>query len=88
MKNIAIPIDISADIMIALNESEQNLKSYFQVAVAMMLFQEEKLTLGKAIQLSGLTRYEFEKALIKHHIPIINTNILQIKADIEKLKNL
>lgn len=60
MKDVTIPIDISADIMIALNESEQELKNHFQVAVAMVLFQEGKLTMGKATQLSGLTRYAFE----------------------------
>ncbi len=65
MKNITIPVNIPSDIMIALNESEQELKSHFQIAIAMMLFQDGKLTIGKAIQLSGLTRFEFEKSLAK-----------------------
>ncbi|MCD4675455.1 MAG: UPF0175 family protein, partial [Desulfobacula sp.] len=59
MKNIMIPVNIPSDVMIALNESEQELKSHFQTALAMMLFQEGKLTIGKAIQFSGLTRFEF-----------------------------
>ncbi|MEN8118982.1 MAG: UPF0175 family protein [Bacteroidota bacterium] len=63
MKNITIPVNIPHNLMITLNESEQELKSHFQVAIAIMLFQEGKLTIGKAIQLSGLTRYEFEKSL-------------------------
>lgn len=88
MKNIIIPLDVSSDIMIALNESEQELKSHFQVAVAMMLFQEGKLTLGKAIQLSGLTRFEFEKSLAKNNIPISNLSFEQIMTDAEKLKDL
>ena len=54
-----IPVDIPSDVMIALNEPEQELKSHFQTALAMMLFQEGKLTLGKAIQFSGFTRFEF-----------------------------
>ena len=40
MKNIVIPVDISPDILIALNESEKELKNHFQVGIAMMLFQE------------------------------------------------
>ena len=70
MKNITIQVDIPSDMLVALNESEKELKSHFQTATAMMLFQEGKLTIGKAIQLSGLTRFEFEKALAKNKIPV------------------
>jgi predicted HTH domain antitoxin len=88
MKNITIPVDISPDIMIALNESEQELKNHFQVGIAMMLFQEGKLTIGKAIQLSGLTRFEFEKSLIKNNIPVSNQSIEQVMSDLDKLSDL
>ena len=47
MKNITIPVDIPFNLMITLNESEQELKSHFQIAIAIMLFQEGKLTIGK-----------------------------------------
>jgi len=88
MKNIIIPLDIPSDLMITLNESEQELKNHFQVFIAMMLFQEGKLTLGKAIQMSGLNRFEFEKTLVKNKIPVANLNMEQINSDVEKLKNL
>ena len=88
MKNIVIPVNISPDIMIALNESEKELKNHFQVGIAMMLFQEGKLTLGKAIRLSGLTRYEFEKSLAKNNIPISNPSYDQVISDIKKLSDL
>ncbi len=88
MKNITIPVDIPSDMLIALNKSEQELKYHFQVAIAMMLFQEGKLTLGKAIQLSGLTRFEFEKSLAKNKIPVSDLNIEQIMSDVDKLKDL
>ena len=54
----------------------------------MMLFQEGKLTLGKAIQLSGLTRFEFEKSLAKNNISVSELNIEQIMSDVDKLKDL
>ncbi len=88
MKNIVIPIDISPDIMIALNETEKDLKNHFQVGIAMMLFQEGKLTLGKATQLSGQTRYEFEKSLVKNNIPVSNPSYEQVISDINKLSDL
>lgn len=88
MKNVTIPVDIPSDIMIALNESEEELKDHFQIAVAMMLFHEGKLTIGKAIQMSGLTRYEFEKSLAKNNLPISNPDMDQVLADIETAKKL
>ena len=87
MKNITIPINIPYNLMITLNESEQELKSHFQIAIAIMLFQEGKLTIGKAVQLSGLTRYEFEKSLAKNKISLLNLDINQINSDLNKLKN-
>ena len=88
MRNITIPVDIPSDMLVALNESEQELKSYFQTATAMMLFQEGKLTIGKAIQLSGLTRFEFEKALAKNKIPVSILDTDRIMSDAEKLRDL
>jgi len=52
-------------LLVALNETEQELKSHFQTATALKLFQEVKLTIGKAIQLSGLTRLESGKVTCK-----------------------
>lgn len=88
MKSITIPVDIPSDILIALNESEKELKYHFQVGIAMMLFLEGKLTLGKAIQMSGLTRFEFEKSLAKNNISVSELNIEQIMSDVDKLKDL
>ncbi len=74
--------------MIALNENEQELKSHFQAGIAMFLFQEGKLTIGKAIQLSGLGRYEFEKMLTRSNISISNPSVEQVMSDLDKLSDL
>jgi predicted HTH domain antitoxin len=81
MNNISISVDITPEIMIALNENEQDLKNYIQVGIAIMLFQEGKLTIGKAIQLLGLSRFEFEKVLAKKNIPVSNPSIDQVFSD-------
>ena len=88
MKNITIPVNISPEIMVALNETEQELKIHFQAGIAMILFQEGKLTFGKAVQLSGLGRFEFEKMLTKNNIPISNQSIDQVFSDLDKLSDL
>jgi predicted HTH domain antitoxin len=38
--------------------------------VALLLFQEEKLTLGQASKLAGLHRFEFQKEPAQRKIPI------------------
>lgn len=45
MKIITIPVNMPSDVMIALNKSEKEGENHFQVSIAMMLFQEGKLTL-------------------------------------------
>jgi predicted HTH domain antitoxin len=88
MRNITIPVEIPSDLLIVLNESVQELKSHFQTVIALMLFKEGKLTIGKAVQLSGLTRFEFEKELAKNKIPVSVLDKDQIISDIEKLSDL
>lgn len=88
MKNITIPIEIPAEILIALNNSEQELMEQFRASTAAMLFQDDKLSLGMAIKLSGMNRYDFEKYLAKKKIPVSNLSIEQVFEDVEKLKNL
>lgn len=88
MKNITVPVDVPVDVLVALNESEQELKKRFQVIIAMTLFQEGKLTLGKAIQLASVSRFEFEKSLAKNKIPISDLSFEQIMADVETMNDL
>ncbi len=88
MENITIPLEVSPEIMVALNQSEQELKEQFQVAIAVMLFKDKKLTIGQSIHLSGLSRYEFEKVLAKNNIPVSLTSLEEVLGDLEKLKDL
>ncbi len=88
MKNITIPVTVPQDILIALNQKEEELRDQFQLVIAIMLFQQNKLTIGKAIQLSGVDRYEFEKALAKNDVPVVDTSLEEVFADTAKLKDL
>ena len=38
--------------------------------VALLLFQEEKLTLGQASEVAGMHQFEFQKELAKREIPV------------------
>lgn len=62
--------------------------SEFQVEVAVMLFQTDKLTLGQASNLAQLDRFEFENLLATRKIPIYSYDIEDFNLDIKNLKEL
>ncbi|MFS4417977.1 UPF0175 family protein [Maribacter sp. 2307ULW6-5] len=80
-----ISIDFPSDILLALNESEKELKSRIKLILAMQLYKAHKLTIGKASQLSGLSRFEFEKELSKNSISISSLTEEDVIKDSEKL---
>ncbi len=88
MSTITIPIEIPKEFLVAVNSTEQGLKGIVKAAAAAFLFKYNKLTLGKAVELSGLSRYEFEQFLIKEKISINSTTIDDVLSDIEKLKDI
>ena len=81
-----ISVDFPNDILLALNESENDLKKRIKITLAIQLYELQKLTIGKAAQLSGMSRLEFEKELSKNEISISNLNEEDVLSDIEKIK--
>lgn len=81
-----ISINFPSDIYLALNKNESELQDDIKISLALRLYQQQKLTLGKAAQLAGITRLEFENLLAENKIPISNLDFQDIENDIEKLK--
>jgi predicted HTH domain antitoxin len=86
MNTRTISIDIPSDIFLALNENENELKNDIKISLAIRLYQQEKLTIGKAAQLCGLSRYNFETLLSENGISISNLTIDDITNDSKKRK--
>lgn len=86
MNTQPITIDLPSDILLALNETEAELKQGIKTSLAMRLYRLQKLTIGKAAQLSGLSRFEFETLLSENEIPISNLTIGDVMDDSVKLK--
>lgn len=53
MSNLTISIDFPNDILLALNETDKEQQSRIKVALTIQLYELQKLTIGKASQLSG-----------------------------------
>lgn len=85
MNTHTISIDFPSDIFLALNENEAELKRDIKISLAIRLYRLEKLTIGKAAQLSGLSRYDFETLLSENEISISNLSLDDVLGDSLKL---
>jgi predicted HTH domain antitoxin len=86
MNTQTFSIDLPADILLSINVSEDELKQSIKTSLAIRLYRQEKLTLGKAAQLAGLSRFDFETFLAENDIPISNLSIKEVVEDMKKLK--
>lgn len=86
MSHQTITLEFPNDILLAINESESDLKKRIKLTLAIQLYELQKLTIGKAAQLSGLSRLEFETTLSQKGISISNLHESDVLKDIDKLK--
>ena len=71
MKTERIEIDIPQDILFAMKvyERPDEVKSKMMTALAILLFQERVISLGKATELAGMNRVKFLEVLAEHGVP-------------------
>jgi predicted HTH domain antitoxin len=81
-----IHIDLPSDILLTLNESEKDLKKRIKIALAIQLYVQQKVTIGKAAQIADLSRLQFETVLSEYQIPISLLSPDEVLADAKKLK--
>ena len=68
MKMQTISIDLPSDILLTLNESEQELKKDIKLSLAIQLYSKQKLTIGKASQVAGLSRLEYRAPIAQRFL--------------------
>lgn len=81
-----IEVELPSDILLALNEEESVVQKEIKFSYAMRLYLLQKLTIGKASQLAGISRFEFENKLADNQIQISNLTYEDVLADLKKLK--
>jgi len=81
-----INIELPSDILLTINETEKELKERIKISLAIQLYKQNKVTIGKASQIAGLARLGFETLLSDNEMPISNLSIEDVLGDIEKLK--
>ena len=86
MNTQTITVDFPSDILLTLNANEDELKQDIKLSLAIRLYRLQKLTIGKAAQIAGLSRFDFETVLSDNGVSISNLTIDDVKNDIEKLR--
>ena len=84
--NTQITIDFPLDILLPLNKNENELRQDIKFALAIRLYRLQKLTIGKAAQIAGLSQLDFETMLSENEVPISNLTIEDVMNDGQKLK--
>ena len=76
-------LDIPNDFILLQDYDERALK----MDVAVMLYQRKVLTLAKAARWIGMTRFQFQKALVDRNVPI-NFTIEDLNTDLKTIQSM
>ena len=58
-----------------------------QREIAILLFQQKKLTLGQASRLAGMSQFAFQHMLAERHIPV-HYDVAEFEQDLDTLRRL
>jgi predicted HTH domain antitoxin len=74
---------ISDDVLDAIHMSAEELKR----EIAVLLFQQERLTLGQASQMAGMSQLQFQFLLASRQIPL-HYGVADFDADLKTLREM
>jgi predicted HTH domain antitoxin len=81
-------ITFPEEIPYSLKESKEGFVQLLLLYAAMKLFEERKLSLGKAASLAGYSRVAFIDVLSQHHISLFNYTEEALDAEIQAAQDL
>ena len=82
MKNLHLDVEIDEAMLSAFNVPLKNAGNELKKLAAVAMYQMGKISIGRAAEIAGMTRGEFEDYLGGHGIPISNTSKAQLENDI------
>lgn len=70
IKTERIELDLPQDVIFVMKgmEKPEEVKKKLKIALAILLFQEKTISLGKAIELAGMSRIRFIEVLKNHNV--------------------
>jgi len=87
IKSEKIEIDLPQDIIFVMRglEKPEDVKRKMKMALAILLFQEKSISLGKAAELADVSRVRFMEALKEHGLPSYEYSEKDFKRDQEAI---
>ena len=87
IKSEKIEIDLPQDIIFVMRglEKPEDVKRKMKMALAILLFQEKSISLGKASELADVSRVRFMEALKEHGLPSYEYSEKDFKRDQEAI---
>jgi predicted HTH domain antitoxin len=81
-----LKINVPSEIFSTLNVTETEFIHSLKQSAAMSYYMQNKLTLGKASELAGVSKFDFENMLSANDIPISILNFEDVENEI-RIKN-
>jgi predicted HTH domain antitoxin len=83
-----IEIDLPQDIIFAMRAAEkpEEIKKKLKTALAILLFQEKSISLGKATELAEMSRVRFMEVLKEHGMPAYEYSDKDFERDQQAIK--
>ncbi len=91
MKSVQAVIDISQDLYLSLScfgLTKEKIAKESRKLLALKYFKEKLLSLGKAAELSGMSRWDFIECLSDNNIPVIDYDDDEMAKEFETAENL
>ena len=83
----ALSVEIPEGISLSIKIPESELKARLKIELAIRLYQKGILGFGKARELAGLNKWQFQEILAKENIPL-NYDLEELERDLETLRSL
>ena len=83
----ALSVEIQESISLSIKIPESELKTRLKIELAIRLYQKGILGFGKARELAGLNKWQFQEILAKENIPL-NYDLEELERDLETLRSL
>ena len=83
-----ISFDVSPDLLASLKVGATTLGEQIRLLAAVTYFQEKRLSLGKAAELSGLNRLDFMDILVSKNITVFDYDASEVAVELEGIKKL
>jgi predicted HTH domain antitoxin len=85
LNSVAIPVSVSDTLLLALNQSVNEIAATMRQQYAMKMFHEGKLTLGQGAEFCGVSYRDFMDMLSQAGIPVADYGSDELDAELDCL---